>query len=100
VLYGLDDGRLAAMDIATGERLWKEGRFGAGQHLLVGDKVLIQSEQGPVHLAEATRMGFKELAKLDALSSKTWNYPTLAGKWLLVRNDRQVACYELPLATK
>jgi outer membrane protein assembly factor BamB len=100
MLYGLDDGRLAAIDIATGERLWKEGRFGAGQHLLVGNKVLIQSEQGPVHLAEVTRAGFKELAKLDALSSKTWNYPTLAGKWLLVRNDKQVACYELPLATK
>ena len=100
VLYGLDDGRLAAMDIATGERLWKEGRFGAGQHLLVGNKVLIQSEQGPVHLIEATRTGFKELAKLDALSSKTWNYPTLAGKWLLVRNDKQVACYELPLSIK
>lgn len=100
VIYGLDDGRLAAMDIATGERLWKEGRFGAGQHLLVGNKVLIQSEQGPVYLAEATRAGFKELAKLDALSSKTWNYPTLAGQWLLVRNDKQVACYELPLAVK
>jgi len=100
IIYGLDDGKLAAMDIATGERLWKEGRFGAGQHLLVGSKVLIQSEQGPVHLMEATRAGFKELAKLDALSSKTWNYPTLAGKWLLVRNDKQVACYELPVTTK
>ena len=100
VLYGLDDGKLAAMDIATGERLWKEGRFGAGQHLLVGSKVLIQNEQGPVHLIEATRAGLKELAKLDALSSKTWNYPTLAGKWLLVRNDKQVACYELPVTTK
>ena len=32
------------------------------------------------------------------MKSKTWNYPTLAGRWLLVRNDREAVCYELPLA--
>lgn len=98
LLVGLDDGRFAAVDMATGDRLWKEGRFGAGQHLLVGDRVLIQNESGPVVLGEASRAGFKQLASLPALSSKTWNYPTLAGRWLLVRNDREAACYELPLA--
>lgn len=98
LLLGLDDGRFAAMEIASGERLWKEGRFGAGQHLLVGDKVLVQGESGEVVLGEPARTGFKQLATLPALNSKTWNYPTLAGRWLLVRNDREAVCYELPLA--
>lgn len=98
LLLGLDDGRMAAVETATGERLWKEGRFGAGQHLLVGDKVLIQSESGEVVLGDAARTGFKVLATLPALSSKTWNYPTLAGRLLLARNDREAVCYELPLA--
>jgi outer membrane protein assembly factor BamB len=36
-----------------------------------------------------------EIARLDALKSKTWNPPTLAGRWLLLRNDREAVCYEL-----
>lgn len=96
--YGLDDGRLACVNLASGDRLWKEGRFASGQTLLAGELVIIQSEAGPVHLAAATPKGFEDLGKLDALSSKTWNHPTLAGRYLLVRNDREAVCYELPLA--
>lgn len=100
-LYGLDDGRLACLDIATGERLFKEGRYGNGQHLMLTRDnatplALIQSEPGPVYLIETLKDNIKQLAKLDALSAKTWNYPTLAGRHLLVRNDREVVCYELP----
>ena len=95
-LYGLDDGRLACLDITGGERLWKEGRFASGQSLLVGDLVIIQSEDGPVYLCGAKPEGFQELGKLDALSSKTWNHPTLAGRYLLLRNDQEAVCYELP----
>ena len=96
-LIGLDDGPLACIEAATGKRLWKEGKFGNGQHLLVGDLALIQSEPGPVTLAQVSREGFKQLATLNALSAKTWNYPTLAGRYLIVRNDREAACYELPV---
>ncbi|MEA3213678.1 MAG: outer membrane protein assembly factor BamB [Chthoniobacter sp.] len=96
-LYGLDDGLLACVEIATGQRKWKDGRFGSGQTLLVDDLVLIQSEAGPVVLAEAKPEGFRELGRFPALSSKTWNHPTLAGRYLLVRNDQEAACYELPL---
>ena len=28
---------------------------------------------------------------------KTWNSPTLAGRFLLVRTDREAACYEMPV---
>ncbi len=97
-VYGLDDGRLACVDLATGDRKWKDGRFGAGQSLLAGDLLLIQSERGPVYLAAAQPESYRELGRIDALSSKTWNFPTLAGRYLLVRNDREAACYELPVA--
>jgi outer membrane protein assembly factor BamB len=39
-----------------------------------------------------------ELGSIPALSGKTWNAPTLAGKYLLVRNDHEAACYEVSLA--
>ncbi len=97
-LYGLDDGKLCCVEIASGERLWKEGRFASGQSLVVDDLVIVQSESGAVHLAGAQPSGFVEWGRLEALSSKTWNHPVLAGRFLLVRNDREAVCYELAVA--
>ncbi len=99
-LYGLDDGLLACVDATTGERKWKDGRYGSGQTLLVDDLVLVQAERGFVALVAAKPDGFEELARLDALSGKTWNHPTLAGRYLLVRNSLEAACYELPVAPR
>jgi len=95
-LYGLDDGLLACVEITTGERKWKDGRYGSGQTLLVGDLVLVQTEPGAVILAAARPDAFTEFARLPALRSKTWNHPVVAGRYLLVRNDREAVCYELP----
>jgi len=94
-LYGLDDGFLACVDANTGERLWKDGRFASGQSVLVDDLVVVQNEQGSVHLCGATPDGFHEFGRIEALAGKTWNHPTVAGRYLLVRNDREAACFEL-----
>jgi outer membrane protein assembly factor BamB len=95
--YGLDDGILACVDLSTGERKWKDGHYGHGHVLLVGDLLLIQTEQGPVALVEAKPSEFKELGNFAALQSKTWNVPAVADGFLLVRNDQDAACYKLPL---
>ena len=97
-VYGLDEGVLVCLDPATGERAWKAGHYGHGQVLLVGDVLLIQTERGDVVLVEATAEGHRELARLPALKGKTWNNPVLAGDRLLVRNDQEAACYQLPMA--
>jgi outer membrane protein assembly factor BamB len=97
VVYGLDDGVLTALDPANGKRLWKRGRYGHGQLLLVGDLMLIQAENGEVVLLEPDPGEPRELGRLAALDGKTWNPPALAGSRLLVRNNREAACYELPV---
>ena len=51
----------------------------------------------PCRLVEATPEGLRELGTIEALDSKTWNNATLAGRYLLVRNDREAVCYELPV---
>lgn len=98
-LYGLDDGILVCVDVATGARRWKDGRYGHGQVLLVGDRLLVQTEPGPTALVDASPSGFHELAKFKTLNAKTWNTPALAGEFLLVRNDQEAACYRLPMAS-
>jgi len=96
-IYGLDDGILVCLDLADGERKWKAGRYGHGQIIGVDDLLLIQAESGDVVLVEANPAAHYALTRFTALNGKTWNNPALAGNFLLVRNDREAACYELPL---
>lgn len=49
-------------------------------------------------LVEATPQRHHELTRFAAIEGKTWNNPALSGRRLLVRNDQEAACYELPLA--
>jgi outer membrane protein assembly factor BamB len=95
-VYGLDDGVLVCLDLASGERRWKGGRYGHGQLLLVGGLLLVQTEDGEVVLVRPGPEAHTELTRFTALEGKTWNPPALAGRYLLVRNDREAAMYELP----
>jgi len=94
-LYGLDGGILTCIDIATGKRRWKRGRFGHGQILLVNDYLLIQAEFGEVVLVAADASQFRELGRFTALEDKTWNVPSLVAGRLFLRNHREMACYDL-----
>ncbi len=97
-VYGLDDGVLTCLDPETGARMWKRGRYGHGQVILVGDLLLVQSEDGEVVLVEASPEELRELGRFRALDRKAWNSPALAGSYLLVRNHEEAAVFELPLA--
>ncbi len=94
-VYGLDDGILACLNLTTGVRKWKAGRYGHGQVLLAGKLLLVQAESGDVILIDPSPMKLRELGRIPALTGKTWNNPALAGSYLLVRNDHEAACYEL-----
>ena len=95
-VYGLSDGILECIQWSTGKRKWKAGRYGPGQVLGVGDVLLVQTEDGPVVMVEATPEQFRELGRFPALSGKTWNTLCLVDHRLLVRNSEEAACYELP----
>jgi outer membrane protein assembly factor BamB len=97
-LYGLDDGRLTCIDLATGEPRWKGERVGHGQVLLRGDHLFVTAENGEVLLQQATPEAARVLTRFPALAGKMWNPPALALPYLLVRTETEAACYQLPLA--
>lgn len=95
--YGLSDGVLQCVAVEDGKEAWRDGRYGHGQVLLVGDLLLVQGEQGEVAAVEATPDEFRELSRFQALEGKTWNNPVLVGDRLLVRNSAEMAAYRMPL---
>jgi outer membrane protein assembly factor BamB len=95
-VYGLDEAILTCLDLATGKRCWKGGRYNYGQLLLAGSTLLVQLESGEIALVKASPESFQELTRFAALSDRTWNHPALSGPILLVRNDRAAAAFELP----
>jgi len=100
VVFGIDDpGVLTCLEVSSGKRQWKRGRYGHGQVLLAGDTLVVLAEYGELILVRARADRLVELARIQALEGKTWNNPVIAGRFLLLRNDRQAACFELPAPT-
>jgi outer membrane protein assembly factor BamB len=95
-IYGLDEGILACVDVNTGERKWKGGRYGQGQILLAsGHLIVTDGSTGDVALVKASPDQFTEVARFSAVKGQTWNYPALAGGRLLVRNSNEMAAYNI-----
>ena len=51
----------------------------------------------PPKTVEPAPDAHRQLGRVPVLDGKTWNTPALAGNLLLVRNDREAVCLELPL---
>jgi outer membrane protein assembly factor BamB len=95
--YGFDVNVFCCIDLSNGQRCWRGGRYGCGQVLLLEDQslLLVISEKGEAILVAADPEKHKELGRFQALDGKTWNHPVIAHGRLYLRNDKEMACYEL-----
>ena len=97
-VYGLSDGILECVELNEGKRQWKAGHYGHGQILRVRDLLLVETDDGEIVLVELSPESHHELGRFQAIDGQTWNNMCLYGRYLLVRNSGEAACYELPLA--
>jgi outer membrane protein assembly factor BamB len=91
----LDEGILSCLDVNSGARKWKGGRYGYGQVILASGHLIVLSDTGELALVKASPNEYSEVARFAALEGKTWNYPAIAGGRLFVRNDNQMAVYNI-----
>jgi hypothetical protein len=98
--YGNDGGFLTCLDLRTGERMWKGGRYGKGQLLLLENAglLLVAAEDGRVHLVRADPNTHFEVDSFKALEGKCWNHPVVVDDKLYVRNSQEAAAFQLTLA--
>ena len=104
VAYGFDKAMFCAIDLKTGKRLWKGGRYGYGQVVLLRPQnlLIVLSEQGEVALLSAQPKKWEELGASKPWKAKpgtTRSSPTTActcattrrwprSSWLRRRRDR------------
>jgi outer membrane protein assembly factor BamB len=98
--YGIDAGIFTCIDLKTGQRKWKDGRYGQAQALLLENSglILVAAESGQIVLLAADPNEHVEVASFKALEGKTWNHPVVVGDRLYIRNAQEAAAYQLPLA--
>lgn len=96
-VYGYTGLSLTCIDAASGERMWRGSRYG-GQLILLADQdlLLVLTEKGELVEVEATPEKFSELARIPAVSGKTWNHPVMVDDVLLIRNTEEMVAYRLP----
>jgi outer membrane protein assembly factor BamB len=88
--YALSDGILECVTADSGERVWKGGRFGQGQLLLVNGSLVVLSEDGRIVVVD--KQSGKLIAQKEVLEGITWNTFAVVGPYLLVRNGTQAVC--------
>ncbi len=95
-LYGLSDGVLECVRPEDGTRVWRGKRYGQGQSLVVNDHVLVTAEDGRIALIATEQIEGAVpgtvVAELPVIEGITWNVPTVAGPFLLIRNGEYAAC--------
>lgn len=96
-VYGFDGSVFCCVDLQTGKRRWRAGRYDHGQVLLLADQslLLVVSEGGEVILLRANPKRHEELGRFQAVNGTTWNHPVVAHGRLYVRNAEEMACYEV-----
>lgn len=94
-IYGLDEDILVCLDAKTGERKWKDGRYGYGQLLLASGLLVILCGDGDLALVKASPDSYQEVLRMSAIEGKTWNHPALEYGKLLVRNAVEMACFQI-----
>lgn len=94
-IYGLDEDMLVCLDAQTGERKWKDGRYGYGQLLLASGHLVILCGDGDLALVKASPDSHNEIVRIPAIEGKTWNHLALEHGKLLVRNAVEMACFQM-----
>jgi len=94
-IYGFSKSTLKCLDAATGKRKWRTRGFGKGALIVADDKLLVLSDRGKLALIAASEESFRQLAVAQVLNGKSWTSPTIFEGKLYLRNQKQMACYDL-----
>jgi len=86
---------MAALDVTTGQELWRERSFARAHLVLSDDKIVIVDEDGEIAVASVTPSGLNVYARHQLLTENAWTPPTLIGETLFVRDRKTILAVDL-----
>lgn len=86
---------LTAMNVATGEEVWRERRFARAHMVRADGKLVILDEDGDLAIASVGDQGLEVHAQAPVLTENAWTPPTLVGTTLYVRDRRNILALDL-----
>ncbi len=92
-----DNNRMVCLDLKTGEVKWEQ-KNGFEKGGIVGvDGVIIalNGAGGDAAMIEITPAEYKELGRFKPLGGQSWTAPIVADGKLIVRNTKELACFDL-----
>ena len=86
---------LTAIDLATGDVLWRSREFARANLVRVGDRALLLDEDGELALVGLSAEGVEVLSRTQLVDERAWTPPTVVGNRVYVRTRTQVMALEL-----
>jgi outer membrane protein assembly factor BamB len=99
-LYGTSDpNQLVCLDAQTGAVKWKTDGFGKGGLVAIEDVLVVEDgKSGEVALVKLSPDAYTELGRIKPFTGghqQFWTPPVIADKKLLLREQTELACYDL-----
>ncbi|MDD5522724.1 MAG: PQQ-binding-like beta-propeller repeat protein [Kiritimatiellae bacterium] len=99
-LYGMfsfkqfKTGPMKCVELATGKVMWEQPGFGPGNVILVNNKLLALADDGQLVLIEAVPTAYKEIARVQAVTGKSWSTPAFSDGRVYVRSAKEGTCLD------
>lgn len=90
-IYGISGRILTCVDAASGAVKWRSREPGDGFLTLVGDKLVVMTKPGTLHVAAASPDGFTELAQIQLFDEHSWSEVAYNDGALFARSMTQLA---------
>lgn len=96
-IYGNGDpDHLICIDPNTGEAKWKKEGFEKGALLGIdGVLLMFEGKTGALVMLDPSPDGYKEIGRFTPLGGQSWNVPVVSNGKLIVRNTKELACFDL-----
>ena len=85
----------AAVDVTTGDMLWRDRAVGRATLIAAGGRLLILDEEGTLTLATPGDTGLQVHAQTQIFNQRSWTAPTLVGTTLYARDRREIVALDL-----
>ena len=86
---------LSAVDLRSGEVVWRDRAFAKAKLALAGGRLVALDEDGTLGLVTVSPQGLEVEARAEIFSGRSWTAPTLVGARLYARDRKKMVALDL-----